>query len=337
MRNLVSIQRVLDIQPIEGADKIEVATILGWHVVVLKDQFKVGDDVVYAEVDTIMPDKPEFEFLKNSQGNMQRIRTIRLRKQISQGIVFPDSILPPGEYMEDQDVTEIIGATKYEPKLPANLRGEAKGLFPEWIPKSDETRVQNLQRLLNDNKGVRCYVTEKLDGTSFTCYLKDGVFGVCSRNIDLKETENNLYWNIARLLDFEDKLWSVHDVLPNIMLQGELIGEGIQKNKYDVKGYSIRFFNVFNIDTQEYLQYQQFVSLMDKLRLRTVPILEDQYLLSNDIDSIVKMATGKSALRDIQREGLVIRPITYTCANNRYDRISFKAINPEFLLKYKDS
>lgn len=336
MRNLVSVQRVLDIQPIEGADKIEVATILGWHVVVQKDQFKVGDDVVYAEIDTIFPDKPEFEFLKNSQGNMQRIRTVRLRKQISQGIAFPITILPPGEYMEDQDVTELIGATKYDPQLPANLRGEAKGLFPEWIPKSDETRVQNLRRLLNDNKGVRCYVTEKLDGTSFTCYLKDDVFGVCSRNLDLKETEDNLYWKVARELKIEERIREFYPS-SNIMLQGELIGEGIQKNKYDIKGYSIRFFNVFDIDKQKYVNFESFVTIIDSLGLRTVPILDDQYLLSNDIDGIVEMATGKSTLRDIQREGLVIRPVTDTCSSNRYDRISFKAINPEFLLKYKDS
>src|SRR5579863_8664556 len=115
-RKLASIQRVLDVQPILNADAIEVLTILGWKVVANKGEHKVGDLVVYCEVDSILPEKPEFEFLRK---NHFRIKTIKLRGQVSQGIVFPLSILPIANneivaWYEGLDVTERLGITKYE-------------------------------------------------------------------------------------------------------------------------------------------------------------------------------------------------------------------------------
>lgn len=145
MRKLASIQRIKALEPIEGADAIERATVLGWQLVVKKDEFRVGELCIYCEIDSILPEKPEFEFLK-SRG--MRIRTIRLRGQISQGICFPLSFLPAETLIEeDSDVTEILGVTKYEPPIPASLAGVMKGAFPSFIPKTDETRVQVLQNM----------------------------------------------------------------------------------------------------------------------------------------------------------------------------------------------
>ena len=112
MRKLVSIQEIKDIKPIENADKIEVVKVLGWNVVVKKDEFKIGDKIVYAEIDSLFPEKEEFEFLRDRHF---RIRTIRLRGQVSQGICFPMDILPEGNYEIGDDVTKILGVTKYEP------------------------------------------------------------------------------------------------------------------------------------------------------------------------------------------------------------------------------
>jgi RNA ligase (TIGR02306 family) len=337
MRKLASIQKIKTLQPIEGADAIETATVLGWQLVVKKGEFNVGDLVVYCEIDCLMPDTDFFLFLK-PRG--MRIRTIRLRGQISQGICFPTSILP-GDFLieEDADITDVLGITKYEPPLPACLSGMAEGLFPSFIPKTDETRVQVLQGALDIYKGAKCYVAEKLDGSSTTYFVKDGVFRVCSRNLELKETEENSFWKVARIFDLENKLLALNK---NIALQGELIGEGIQNNKYKLKGQTVAFFNAFDIDAYEHFGYENLEMLLKSLSLPMVPVLSSDYALENDIASLVKLATIKSTLnKDTWAEGIVIRPIlakdevTYT-RNLSGGRVSFKAINPEFLLKYGD-
>jgi RNA ligase (TIGR02306 family) len=335
MRKLASIQRVRELKGIEGADAIEIAAVLGWQVVVKKGEFKVGDLIVYCEIDSLMPDIEHFSFLK-SRG--MRIKTIRLRGQISQGICFSVSILPADFIIEeDVDVTEVLGITKYEPPMPACLSGVAKGLFPSYIPKTDETRVQVLQEVLDEYKGVKCYIAEKLDGSSATYYVKDGAFGVCSRNLELLEDGENSYWKVARELDLENKLLSLNK---NIALQGELIGEGVQSNKYKLRGQAVHFFNAFDIDAHKHFDYEDLRRFLNDLDLTMVPIISDEYDLENDIQTIVNKSTIKSLLnKDAWAEGIVIRLI-----NTKEDapflkgvysgRVSIKAINPEFLLKY---
>lgn len=336
MRKLASIQKIKSLEPIEGADAIEKATVLGWQLVVKKNEFKVGDLCVYCEIDSLLPDKPEFEFLRPRK---MRIRTVRLRGQISQGICFPLSLLPPGfEIVEDADCTEALGITKYEPPVPAHLSGIAKGKFPSFIPKTDETRVQVLQRLLDKYVGETCYVTEKVDGSSATYFINNNEFGVCSRNLELLEDSENTFWKVARALDIENKLRMLKG---NYAIQGELVGEFVQDNRLKLRGHKVFFFNLFDIDRFEYLPYEKFVQVMATLDLQTVPILSTDYKLSNNIDSIVAMATLKSAINpDIWAEGIVIRPlaekIDLILSNENFNngRLTFKAINPEFLLKY---
>lgn len=336
MRKLASIQKIKALEPIEGADAIEKATVLGWQLVVKKGDFNVGDMTVYCEIDSLMPDKPEFEFLK-PRG--MRIKTVRLRGQVSQGICFPLSILPTGfAIIEDADCTEVLEITKYEPAMPACLSGVAKGKFPSFIPKTDETRVQVLQKVLDKYKGEKCYVTEKLDGSSATFYIKDGEFGVCSRSLELIEDAKNSFWKVARQMNIENKLRSLGK---NISIQGELIGEGIQDNKLKLKGQTVKFFNAFDIDKFKYLDFFDLNELIIKLELPLVPIVALDYELENDVDAIIKMATIKSQiLKDVWAEGIVIRPYTEKIdllllkENFNNGRVSLKAINPEFLLKY---
>lgn len=336
MRKLASIQRIRALEPIEGADAIEKATVLGWQLVVKKNEFKVGDLVVYCEIDCLMPSKPEFEFLK-PRG--MRVRTIRLRGQVSQGICFPLSILPRDfAIVEDADCTEVLEIEKYEPPMPACLSGIAKGRFPSFIPKTDETRVQVLQKLLDKYRGEKCYITEKVDGSSGTYYIHNGEFGVCSRNLELLEDSENSFWKVARQMDIENKLRSLNG---NFAIQGELIGEGIQDNKLRMRGQKILFFNAFDIDRFEYLPFKKFIALFERLQLPTVPVISTDYELTNDIDEIIKKATIKSAIcPDVWAEGIVIRPlnekIDLLLSNENFNngRVSFKAINPEFLLKY---
>ena len=335
MRKLATIQKIKDLQPIAGADRIERATVLGWHVVVKKGDFQVGDYCVYCEIDSLLPEKPEFEFLRPRKF---RIKTVRLRKQISQGIAFPTSILDDYEDVEIKegaDVTDLIGVKKYEPPIPITMGGNVKGAFPGFIPKTDEIRIQSMPDVLtrSENRGKRCYVTEKIDGTSATYYLKDGEFGVCSRNLELRESEKNIHWIAARQYDLAARLRGLNQ---NIAIQVEIIGPKIQKDKYALAKPQLMVFNVFDINRYEFLSYEDFVSFTETLKLETVPILRDDYVLGqDDVDSLVRMSEGKSVVNPkILREGIVIRSVVET-RDPEIGRLSFKVINPLFLLKFE--
>ncbi len=195
MRKLASIQRIRALEPIAGADAIEKATVLGWQLVVKKGEFETGELCVYVEIDSVLPETEQFEFLRSKNF---RIKTMKLRGQVSQGICFPLSLLPEDAPVEEgADVTAWLGITKFEPLIPSSLSGLMKGEFPSFIPKTDETRVQLSEALLIAYAGRPCYITEKLDGTSATYFVKDGVFRVCSRNMELHREERNIYWQIA--------------------------------------------------------------------------------------------------------------------------------------------
>jgi len=345
MRKLASVKKIDRLDPIEGADKIEVASIGGWKVVVAKDVgHSVGDRVIYCEIDSFLPMEPEFEFLRKSSYKKLvdgtegfRLKTIRLRGQISQGLILPlsDAVSVMkrrngevySEMLEEGfDASDLLGITKYEPPLPASLAGKVKGVFPSFLQKTDEERVQNLSSEYS-GWGVQSkhqfYATEKLDGSSSTFYYRDGVFGVCSRNLELLETEENTFWRVAREMDLENKMKSLGY---NICLQGEMIGEGIQGNPYKIKGQRVFFFNAFDIDKYERIPYPGFMEIMESLNLDYVPCVAFPFLLPSSVDGMLNLAEGKSSLNpNTEREGLVIRSMDMS--------ISFKAISNKFLLK----
>lgn len=328
MRKLASIQKIKSLEVIDGADSIELARVLGWQLVVKKGEYKVGDLCVFCEIDSILPDKSEFEFLRPRK---MRIKTIKLRGQISQGICFPLIFLPKGtEIEEGKDVTEILVVKKFEPPIPFCLEGKMKGRFPAFIPKTDETRVQVILDILEKHKGEKCYITEKIDGTSVTYFIKDGDFGVCSRNLELFEDAENSFWKLARELDIENKLRSLNG---NFALQGEVVGENIQSNTLKLHGQDVFFFNIFDIDKYQYFGFQDFMATIHSLGLKTVPIVTEAYYLDNDVDALVQLSIAKSLInKDGWREGIVIRSLTEKKMGN--ERFSFKVINPNFLLKY---
>lgn len=369
MRTLASIQKIAALEPIPGADSIEKATVLGWELVVKKGEFRVGDLVVYCEIDSVMPDRPEFEFLRDRKF---RIKTIRLRGQISQGICFPLSVAGVKNPQEGDNVTDKIGVKKYEPYQepfrPSQGKVKNKYIFPNWmpkfirwfmrrfferycydhyrvgnsfptfIPKTDETRVQVLQSLLNQYAGELCYVTEKVDGSSVTYYLKDGKFGVCSRNIDLTHDTENKYWKWA-IDNFVEQNMRCLFGAGNVALQGELLGAGIQGNKYGLE-LDCLFFNAFDIDRQRYYDLAEFKRIIGVLGYGTVPILNEAFTLTDSIPALVELAKIKSTLKkDVWAEGIVIRPCSEIYDKTMIsglvrNRVSFKVINPEFLLKY---
>jgi RNA ligase (TIGR02306 family) len=343
-RKLASIRKIADLSPIEGADKIELATVDGWKVVVAKDVgHKVGNLVVYCEIDSFLPIKDEFEFLRKSSYKKMvdgtegfRLKTIKLRGQVSQGLILPINVLPITQFAsghnlpEGMDVTEMLGIVKYEPPIPAELAGKVKGMFPSFLHKTDEERVQNLTSEYEEWKiqsKHQFYVTEKLDGSSATFYVNDGVFGVCSRNLELLETEGNTFWKVARELDLENKMKSTGR---NICFQGELIGEGIQGNPYKIKGQTVKFYTGFDIDKQIRISFVNFVVMLQEMDLGYVPVLNQGFgfQLPETVGDMLNYAEGKSALNsDTEREGVVVRSMDGT--------ISFKAISNKFLINEK--
>lgn len=168
------------------------------------------------------------------------------------------------------------------------------------------------------------YVTEKLDGSSSTFYYRDGEFGICSRNLELKENDDNTFCKVAAELGLKEKLTNLGR---NLALQGELIGEGIQGNRYKIKGHTVRFFNVFDIDKSEKVGYDEFHEIMNQLQLQTVPITAvPGFKLPETVAGMVEFAEAKSIMNPhAEREGVVIR--------SRDNKISFKAISNKFLLK----
>jgi RNA ligase (TIGR02306 family) len=349
-RKLASIKQIDEIKEIEGADKIEVAQIGGWNVVVEKNKYKKDELIIFCEIDSLLPlDNPAWAFLEGRSAPRSvtidgkvytgyKLKSIRLKGQLSQGLVLPLSVIPVtdmnlGDLLRiGDDVSEVLGIVKWEAAISAQLAGQVKGNFPSFLNKTDEERVQNYRKIIQNNVGLLMYVTEKLDGTSTTFYKHEGVFGVCSRNMDLKETEGNSQWKSARELKIEENLPEGY------ALQGELIGEGIQGNPLKRSGQEFYAFNVFDIIKGEYLDFEELTDFLAYRNIPMVPIVASQFKLTADIQSIIEMADGRSMLsEDCIREGLVFRPLHEMRENgDRGGRFSFKSISNAYLLKHEN-
>ncbi len=356
-RSLAHIEEISSIVPIKGKDRIVLATVLGWAVIVQKD-FKVGDKVVFAEIDSVFPEKPEFEFLRSKKF---RIKTMKMSGVISQGIVFPLSILPEGEYKIGDDVTELIGITQYEPtmdkenndvedtkssakKYPEFLmrmawfrklvlpKKQAKG-FPSFINKTDETRIQNAPFYLSmDCKWI---ATEKVDGQSgsFTLQRVKGKhfwnkdtydFAVCSRNLRKWKKDDSSFWRVAEKYNMEEVLHKLIGDNEWVAIQGECIASNVQGNKYHVAEPDLYVFNL--IYPSGRVGSVEAKKIVNDLGLKFVPILsEDAQIKGMSVSEVLEYATGKSQLYNTLREGIVFR--------SEDGKQSFKAVSPEFLLK----
>lgn len=335
MRTLASIQVISEINPIPNADNILVAKILGWHVVVKKSEnFNVGDKVVYVETDAVLPsDDERFSFLQSCN---YRIKTAKFRGQVSQGLVLPLSILPEGEYNVGDDVASLLRIVKYEPVIPVGLSGEVCGGYSPNVPKADETRVQTLQEIITRYKGEKFYRTEKVDGTSSAFTLENDVFNVLGHNWAYVYSDRNVYWKMAIKYDIENAL---RDFNRNISLKGEIIGPSIQGNKYRLEPdeYRLYVFDIWDIDNQTYFDLDEVIEFTEKYNIPMVPLIERDVTLIDDIDTLVEMSKGMSMVNpQVKREGNVWRPMHEV--NNVIDlgRLSFKVINPDFLLKFKE-
>lgn len=337
MRKLATIATIGSVNPHPNADAIELATVRGWQVVVKKGEFQAGDRCVYCEIDSVMPERPEFEFLRPKKF---RIKTARLRGELSQGIAFPLSILNGVHHSLDEgnDVTELLGVKLYEPEVSAHIGGDIEGAFLGFIPKTDEERIQNCAWILEEYAETEWEITEKLDGTSSTYAWKDGEFIVCSRNWRMKDTPQNLHWKMAHSMGLPAKMAAYGK---NIALQGEIIGPKIQGNPYNLECPEVRFFTAFDIDKGEYLNHYELKDICEKFAVNSVPwvikipgIRHLRYpSLQRTLEDVLLMADGCSFINpDMRREGVVWRP-TIEQRDHRLGRLSFKVISNAWLLK----
>jgi len=226
---------------------------------------------------------------------------------------------------EGLDLTQILNIIKYEPPIPPELSGKVIGQFPSFIRKTDEERIQNFSDEYQEMRKFRYFASEKLDGTSCTMYFNQK-FGICSRNLELAEGDTT-QWKLAREFGLISKL---ENLGRNIALQGEIIGEGIQKNKYKLKGQEFRLFNIFDIDNYEYLPKSEMLEIAEQFCLKIVPTVFENIELPLTIDELLEIAEGKSVLNtQTEREGLVWVSV------DSPERISFKTISNRFLLKYE--
>lgn len=338
-RKLASIQTILSLSPIAGADAILLAKVLGWELVVKKTEFQVGDRCVYFEIDSVLPIAQWNDHLRKEPNKPLRIKTIRLRGQLSQGLAMPMSIIPTGEYEVGQDVTELVGVTKYEPVVPAHLSGMAKGNFPAFLHKTDETRLQSEPRVLDEaiSKGLVLVGTLKMDGTSFTAYRRDTEFGVCSRNLDLKETEDNAHWRMARKLKLEEIL---RGEPRNLSIQGEMAGPGIQGNRLGLSESKLYLFNLFDIDTGKYLSHTELSAFAEKHGLKVVPTVYrldfGGVVAPRDVNHLLNIANNLNYDNGTPAEGIVWRSMCETHSDVLKGRLSFKTISNRYLEKYKE-
>lgn len=339
MRKLATFRDITDIIPIPNADSIECAIVDGgWQVVVQKGNYQKGDHVIFIEIDSWVPteiapflskgkEPKEYNGVKG-----ERLRTVKLRKQISQGLILSCHEYPQvNSCGKDDDLSEVLGIIKWEPEIPANLRGKIIGNFPSFIPKTDQERIQNLSFEIdqwNNNKET-WEVTEKLDGSSMTVYFHNNVFGVCSRNFDLAMEEGNSFWRVAINKNLETNLKEMCAYYgKSLALQGELVGPGIQKNLYALSDLDFFVFDIYDINSGSYIPSNMRLNLIKMFNLNSVPVFAPITFDGNmDITSLLRLAEDKSLLNNkSEREGLVFK-------NTNHPNISFKAISNKFLLK----
>lgn len=359
MRKMASIQTIRDITPIEGADAIVLAHVNGWAAVVKLGEFSVGQSVVFCEIDSWVPHEIAPFLSKGKEPHEylgvkgERLRSQKFKKQLSQGLILP--ITPElqtefshtflnfegaRELQVGDDVTELLGIIKYEPPVPVQLAGQVRGNFPSLVTKTDEERVQNI-------RGLEKYLdevfveTEKLHGTSVSFVLNEsGEMEVCSRNLSLKEDENNLYWKLAKKNDALAMLNTVKNhyeaegaYVLTVAIQGEGVGQGVQKGwEY---GIQVPEFFMFTIQVNGVKiveeDYQMFKQMFHQVK--SVPEIRKATLreIVGDAGEIgatlLKYVEGKSAIDGKTiREGSVFRCLIDSS-------FSFKVVSNQFLLK----
>ena len=343
-RKLASIQRVWKVEPIDGADRIELAYVLGWQCVVNKGQFKPMDLAVYFEIDSFLPIRPEFEFLRASSykktdimGEGFRLRTLKFRGQISQGLLLPINEFPelPSDIELGTDVTEILGIRKWEIEEKVTAGGTVIGALPIDVPHTDETRVQAEPDLIKDFANLEYYITTKMDGSSHSVSIDQEGFHVTGHNYEYQDDGKSAFYDLVKRENIEDKMrkYFEENNLYLLTIQGELCAPGIQKNRLKLTRPE---WYVFTVRVNgERVGLCKMQDICDALGLTMVPVEEVGMDLSSKyptVEALLQRADGDYP-RGGKKEGIVIRP-TEPVFNERIGaNLSMKVVNNKYLLK----
>lgn len=327
----VEVKRIESIHPIEGADAIETAIIgNGWPVVVRKGTYVPGSKVVYYPKDSLMP--PEIlERIgltgKLSGPNKNRVKAIKLRGQLSIGIVEPAA----DDLPEEECLAERLGIKHYEAEIEwqrevgIQLRGRQRPKPPGFI-KYDLENIRSKDPFI---EGEDVIIEEKCDGSHISVCLLDGVFYVNSRNLCIERDDNNSYWKASLHHDVENKLRLF--ATNNIWLEGELLP--VTKLTYGLKEIQARFYEVRVED--RFLDYDESRAILALLELPTPPVLyRGPY--NKELPNIHAVGKENVSGQSLHiREGCVIRPAKERF-QHRLGRVIMKSVNPEYLLKHDD-
>jgi RNA ligase (TIGR02306 family) len=324
---LAYIGRIEELLPIENADRIESATVAcgvggRWSGVVKKGDFAPGQTCTVYLQDALIPQSERLAFMQSTNW---RVKMARFRGAPSECVITKCHELfgIVGEHSVGLDVTEVLGVTKYEKPIPIGMAGSPRGGFPPFIPKTDEPNYQTAAQLVEALRGQAWYATLKCDGSSTTAYQYKGEFGVCSRQLDLLETEGNVYWMVANRFGLREKLPE------GIALQWETVGPGIQKNPMGLKELTGFAFSAWNIPERKYLSGIELRDLCGAIGFPVVETVASGEHFDADIEQLRRLAEGTYASGK-QREGIVFRPVVEQRVG--FDRLSFKVLN----LLYKD-
>ena len=344
MRKLASVQRIWKIEPIEGADKIELAHVLGWQCVVNKGQFMPMDLAVYFEIDSFLPIRSEFEFLRSSSyrktdvmGEGFRLKTMKFRGQISQGLLLPISDFPeiPTGVDLGKDVSELLGVRKWEIEERITTGGTMIGTLPYDIPHTDETRVQAEPELISEFAGLRYYISTKMDGSSHSIGLDENGFHVTGHNYEYKDDGKSPFYEWVKSMDLEAKMreFAEKEGIRVLTIQGELCAPGIQQNRLKLTKPEWYVFTIR--ENGRRVGLDRMLIICGSLGLQSVPIEEVDLDLPSKyptVGALLARAEGEYP-RGGKKEGIVIRPTEPVFSKRISASLSMKVVNNKYLLK----
>lgn len=323
---LSSVETISEVRPHPNADKLDLVKVLGWQCVVKRGEFHPGARVVFVYTDTVLPPAPWSEFLKDKTkpDGPIRLKTVKLRGEYSSGLVLPLSVLPEEEQSlpVGSDVGSLLGIEKYVKPVPANLAGEVLGPFPQsFVPRTDEDNGLSDPHLVTRVLAEDIMVTLKVDGTSMTCIIEEGqITQVCSRNLSLKETENNTFWQLARALRIPEGFTGA--------IQGEVCGPKIQGNQLGLAEPSLFVFQIKDAKACRYLTFQEMRQLCTEI-LGCNHVTQMDYRGDKTLESLQAFADSLKLPSGAPAEGIVVRHPSHKSSGSGRP-LGFKLINRNF-------
>jgi len=343
-RKLASVQYIHNITPIEGADHIELAHVLGWQCVVNKGQFQPGDLGVYFEIDSFLPTRQEFEFLRKScykesdiLGPGFRLRTQKFRGTVSQGLLLPLSIFPeiPDDTAIGTDVTDLLGVKKWEIEERATTGGTVIGILPSDVPHTDETRIQAMPELLEAFRGKDYYISTKMDGSSHSISIDSDGFHVTGHNYEYKDDGSSHFFELVKARGYREKLnqYMADHGIHTLTIQGEFCAPGIQGNRLKLTKPEWYVFTV-RIDGKR-VRLEKMKEVADAINALTVPIEEtgtDLPSIYPTVEALLQRAEGQYP-NGGPKEGIVIRTVEPEFSTLISGLLSMKVVSNKYLLK----